>query len=402
MANFNASIRDILSEIDAFFNETLRNEKVSRKVLLHKEKLLDQVYRLRRDYPDLLPTSADLTRTDADELIPEVPARALKDITKAGFLEKRRKKETLFQRGSYQRRYCVIQHNIFYYFVNFADKKQAGAFSLAGYKFRKAAYLPEESHKKDLSFELGCLGKRSYQFLAENTQDFKEWKEAVEKCNSTSESKKTTSKSKDVSSPKEGKVVSSHREGNDFVKDDSDDDEYYIAVPAEKEQNNNSKQKSDSDDDSDGGQNYEEVLPDSNRNGTRPESPKPPPVPKKTAPKKSTTENTAPKKKTPKKSITGRAPMKPPPLPKQAKAKNKSTGGNGMYDGGDSNSDDDENYADPIEYGRESDEEFDDEENYDDVESTFKKPADAKADDDDDDLYYTDVISGKAQKEVTQ
>ncbi|XP_046584509.1 src kinase-associated phosphoprotein 2-A-like [Haliotis rubra] len=391
MANLNASVRDVLSEIDAFFNETLRNEKVSRKVLLHKEKLLDQVYRLRQDYPDLLPKSDDLTRTDVDELIPEVPARALKDITKAGFLDKRRKKETLFHRGSYQRRYCVIQHNIFYYFVNFADKKQAGAFSLAGYKFRKAAYLPEESFKKDLSFELGCLGKRSYQFLAENTQDFKEWKDAVEKCNTTSENKKNTSKSKAVSSPKEE---------NDFLKDDSDDDEYYIAVPVEKEQNNNHKHESDSDDDSDGGQNYEEVLPASKRNGTQPESPKPPPVPKKTAPKKPATENTAPKKKAPKKSITDRAPMRPPPLPKQ-NAKNKPAADNGLYE--DHDSDDDENYADPIEYGRGSDEEFDDEEAYDDVDSTFKKAADTKPPvQDDDDLYYTDVISGKAQKEVTQ
>ncbi|XP_046357597.1 src kinase-associated phosphoprotein 2-A-like [Haliotis rufescens] len=391
MANFNASIRGILSEVDAFFNETLRNEKVSRKALLHKEKLLDEVHKLRQAYPELLSTSVGPIRIDADDLIPEVPARTLKDITKAGFLEKRRKKETLFHRGSYQRRYCVIQNSIFYYFGNFTDKKQAGAFSLAGYKFRKAAYLPEESHKKDLSFELSSPGKRSYQFLAENTQDFKEWKEAVEKNNSDSEknNKKNNNKSEAMSTPK-GE--------SEFVKDDSDDDEYYVAVPADREENNNKQHDNDSEDDSDDGQNYEVVLPDKDvdRNGTKPESPKPPPVPKKTAPKKK-----APKK-TAKTSITNRAPMRPPPLPKQ-NAKTKPTADNGLYEDCDTKSDDDENYADPMEYGKESDEDFDDEENYDDVESTLKDPAAEKTpvQDDDDDLYYTDVISGKAQEEVT-
>ncbi|XP_071100776.1 src kinase-associated phosphoprotein 2-A-like [Haliotis cracherodii] len=390
MANFNASIRGILSEVDAFFNETLRNEKVSRKALLHKEKLLDQVHKFRQAYPELLSTSADPIRIDADDLIPEVPARTLKDITKAGFLEKRRKKETLFHRGSYQRRYCVIQNSIFYYFVNFTDKKQAGAFSLAGYKFRKAAYLPEESHKKDLSFELSSPGKRSYQFLAENTQDFKEWKEAVEKNNSEKNNKKNNNKSEAMSTPK-GET--------EFVKDDSDDDEYYVAVPADREENNNKQHDNDSEDDSDDGQNYEVVLPDKDvdRNGTKPESPKPPPVPKKTAPKKKAAKKTALKT-----SITNRAPMQPPPLPKH-NAKTKPAANNGLYEDCDAKSDDDENYADPMEYGKESDEDFDDEENYDDVESTLKDPAAEKTpvQDDDDDLYYTDVISGKAQEEVT-
>ncbi|ESP02990.1 hypothetical protein LOTGIDRAFT_212502 [Lottia gigantea] len=113
------------------------------------------------------------------ENIRVTPAASLNQPLKSGWLEKRRK--GLIGKISYQKRYCVIHSAALYYYEKPTDKKQNGAFPLNGYEFREAPQLVSGA-KKELSFELVGPGKRTYEFLAENKEEFNSWREAVESC----------------------------------------------------------------------------------------------------------------------------------------------------------------------------------------------------------------------------
>ncbi|XP_046357592.1 src kinase-associated phosphoprotein 2-A-like isoform X5 [Haliotis rufescens] len=201
MAQFHESIRNALSEFDKFL-EALKSEKLSKKLLSNKDKLIELLKKLRDDYPALAPTPTnDIEGSDgsagrvsnlsvgaADEDdyaytetsdVPEVAVKDLTNAVKMGYLEKKRKKATLLQ-SAYQKRFCVIHNKTFYYYEKSKDVKQSGAFFLEGYEFREAPQHVKEAAKKELSFEMVAPGKRSYQFLAESKEEFQSWRVIIE------------------------------------------------------------------------------------------------------------------------------------------------------------------------------------------------------------------------------
>ncbi|XP_046357589.1 src kinase-associated phosphoprotein 2-B-like isoform X2 [Haliotis rufescens] len=199
MAQFHESIRNALSEFDKFL-EALKSEKLSKKLLSNKDKLIELLKKLRDDYPALAPTPTnDIEGSDGSagrvsnlsvgaadeddyaytENVPEVAVKDLTNAVKMGYLEKKRKKATLLQ-SAYQKRFCVIHNKTFYYYEKSKDVKQSGAFFLEGYEFREAPQHVKEAAKKELSFEMVAPGKRSYQFLAESKEEFQSWRVIIE------------------------------------------------------------------------------------------------------------------------------------------------------------------------------------------------------------------------------
>ncbi|XP_060075544.1 src kinase-associated phosphoprotein 2-A-like isoform X2 [Ylistrum balloti] len=200
MALMFENIKNIFGEVDSFLQETLKNEKLSKSCLEHKQSLVDKINKLLDDYPQL---AADKTKTDvdkgdessrtggssttddgedpySDQKFPEVAAADLKDDVISGFLEKKQKKGLLMM-AKLQKRWCVIKDDRLYYYEGKKDKKQKGAFCLTGYSFQPAPDLVKEANKKELCFEIVGTGKRSFQFVAHSSDDYNRWKSAIQK-----------------------------------------------------------------------------------------------------------------------------------------------------------------------------------------------------------------------------
>lgn len=73
----------------------------------------------------------------------------------------------LFGGPKLQKRWCAIKHNIFYYYESAKERKQHGAFYLNGYSVEAApdAVDKKDSVRRELSFQLVCPAKRTYQVL---------------------------------------------------------------------------------------------------------------------------------------------------------------------------------------------------------------------------------------------
>lgn len=219
MAKFNDSLTGLLKEVEKFLTETLKNENLSSNANKQRTQLLEKVINIKQEYPQLQSTdalpqpgnspksipksssipgiseeskerdessftggsgNADDEEGAYSESIPFIAATDIVNITKSGFLEKKRKKDSVLLK-SYQKRYCVLKDNILYYYEKQTDKRQLGAFVLKDYEVRTSPNLSKEPSKKDLNFDLLCPGKRTYQFIASTKEDLLEWKSAIEK-----------------------------------------------------------------------------------------------------------------------------------------------------------------------------------------------------------------------------
>ncbi|KPP80233.1 hypothetical protein Z043_100127 [Scleropages formosus] len=99
------------------------------------------------------------------EEIPIVAAQDLSNILKQGFLEKKRRDHSFFG-AEWQKRWCVLNNTIFYYFGSEKDKQQKGSFHINGYSVELVSNLRKDS-RKNACFELSAPGRRSYQVRAE-------------------------------------------------------------------------------------------------------------------------------------------------------------------------------------------------------------------------------------------
>ncbi|XP_071479708.1 src kinase-associated phosphoprotein 2-like [Diadema antillarum] len=113
-----------------------------------------------------------------DMKIGPIAATDLLKPTMEGFLEKRRK-EGQIGLQQWQRRYCVIKENIFYYFKNRNDKQQKNVIVLNGYEARPNPDFDKKHKKRDFLFEVVCPAKRSFQFIAQSTEEMKAWIDAI-------------------------------------------------------------------------------------------------------------------------------------------------------------------------------------------------------------------------------
>lgn len=219
MAKLNDSLTGLLKEVEKFLTETLKNENLSSNANKQRTQLLEKVINIKQEYPQLQSTdalpqpgnspksipksssipgiseeskerdessftggsgNADDEEGAYSESIPFIAAADISNVIKSGFLEKKRKKDSVLLK-SYQKRYCVLKDNILYYYEKPTDKRQLGAFILKDYEVRTSPNLSKEPSKKDLNFDLLCPGKRTYQFIASSKEDLLEWKSAIEK-----------------------------------------------------------------------------------------------------------------------------------------------------------------------------------------------------------------------------
>ncbi|XP_076007773.1 src kinase-associated phosphoprotein 1 [Genypterus blacodes] len=109
--------------------------------------------------------------------IPPVAAQELGNILKQGHLEKRRRDHSFFG-SEWQKRWCLLNNTVFYYFGNEKDKQQKGSFYINGYNVALVTNLRKDS-KKNACFELSAPGQRTYQFTASNAQEAREWVDQI-------------------------------------------------------------------------------------------------------------------------------------------------------------------------------------------------------------------------------
>ncbi|XP_069041850.1 src kinase-associated phosphoprotein 1 isoform X3 [Lepisosteus oculatus] len=111
------------------------------------------------------------------EEIPVVAAQELSNVLKQGYLEKKRRDHSFFG-SEWQRRWCVLNNTIFYYFGSEKDKQQKGSFYINGYSAGLVGTLRKDS-KRNSCFELSAPGQRSFQFTASSPKEAREWVDQI-------------------------------------------------------------------------------------------------------------------------------------------------------------------------------------------------------------------------------
>ncbi|XP_044151271.1 src kinase-associated phosphoprotein 2 [Bufo gargarizans] len=194
-------IRSIITELEAYLCDVLKGEALSKKAKDKKDVLIKKIKDIKLNYPQEFhdkgdsedveelevfprPPDASSLASDRDEeqpsegnLHPPVAAQDL-EVTKAGYLEKRRKDHSFFAL-EWQKRWCVLSYTTFYYYGSDKDKQQKGEFSLEGYSARINNTLRKDG-KKDCCFEIYAPDKRVYQFAAATPKEAEEWVHAIQ------------------------------------------------------------------------------------------------------------------------------------------------------------------------------------------------------------------------------
>ncbi|KAK3529661.1 hypothetical protein QTP70_033709 [Hemibagrus guttatus] len=147
----------------------------------HEDSSDDNHSSLGRSAPsDDLSVASDYQEDTAPEYfgdIPMVAAQELSNILKQGYLEKKRRDHSFFSM-EWQKRWCVLNNTIFYYFGSEKDKQQKGSFYINGYSAELVSNLRKDS-KKNCCFEMNAPGRRSYQFTASSPREAREWVDQI-------------------------------------------------------------------------------------------------------------------------------------------------------------------------------------------------------------------------------
>ncbi|XP_004077879.1 src kinase-associated phosphoprotein 2 [Oryzias latipes] len=189
----------LISDLEHFLCKGLKGELLSRKTKEKREAFIKRIKEVKQGFPQDFKDkgSADTDedeeadsnndggslqseRTDKEEepydgvqQSPPVAVQDLKSVFKQGCLEKRRKDHSFFG-PEWQKRWCALSQNIFYYYGSEKDKQQKGEFNIEGYSVQLNNTLRKDS-KKDCCFEISAPDKRVYQFCASSVQEAKEW-----------------------------------------------------------------------------------------------------------------------------------------------------------------------------------------------------------------------------------
>ncbi|KAK5906313.1 hypothetical protein CgunFtcFv8_002194 [Champsocephalus gunnari] len=200
-------IRRLLDDCELFVAEILQDEDLSVSAQETRKVLLNNFAVVHRGNPQEFPfpssdfrdedgsddnRSSSLGRSapsdDASDYqddgnpeyfgdIPPVAAQDLGNILKQGFLEKKRRDHSFFG-SEWQKRWCVLNNSIFYYFGSDKDKQQKGSFHIIDYSVQLATNLRKDS-KKMACFELFSQGRRVFQFTASSPQEAREWVDQI-------------------------------------------------------------------------------------------------------------------------------------------------------------------------------------------------------------------------------
>ncbi|XP_016087659.1 src kinase-associated phosphoprotein 2-like [Sinocyclocheilus grahami] len=204
MRSIPEDLTTLLSDLETFLTDVLKGETLSKKAKEKKDAFIKRIKDVKTSYsqdfkdkrdeeipePDEVDTndggSLHSEQTDRDEesaydgvqQSPPVAAQELQSILKSGFLEKRRKDHSFFG-NEWQKRWCALNNNIFYYYGSEKDKQQKGEFNIVGYIVKMNNTLRKDA-KRDCCFEISAPDKRVYQFCAASEKDAKEWVEHID------------------------------------------------------------------------------------------------------------------------------------------------------------------------------------------------------------------------------
>ncbi|XP_051959245.1 src kinase-associated phosphoprotein 1-like isoform X2 [Xyrauchen texanus] len=202
-------IRQLLKDCELFVFEILQDENLGDAAHESREILLQNFYVIQKRHPQEFPhrfesshedssddnqssslgrsapsddmsMASDYQEEGAPELFEEIPmvaAQDLSNILKQGYLEKKRRDHSFFSM-EWQKRWCVLNNTIFYYFGTEKDKQQKGSFYINGYSAELVPSLRKDS-KKNSSFEMSAPGRRSYQFTASSPREAREWVDQI-------------------------------------------------------------------------------------------------------------------------------------------------------------------------------------------------------------------------------
>ncbi|XP_016317194.1 src kinase-associated phosphoprotein 1-like [Sinocyclocheilus anshuiensis] len=201
--------RQLLKDCELFVFEILQDENLSNPAREAREILLRNFHVIQKRHPQEFPhrfesnledssddnhssslgrsapsddmsVASDYQEEGAPELFEEIPlvaAQDLSNILKQGYVEKKRRDHSFFSM-EWQKRWCVLNNTIFYYFGSEKDKQQKGSFYINGYSAELVPSLRKDS-KKNSCFELSAPGRRSYQFTASSPHEAREWVDQI-------------------------------------------------------------------------------------------------------------------------------------------------------------------------------------------------------------------------------
>uniref|UniRef100_A0A8C1L8W9 Src kinase-associated phosphoprotein 2 n=1 Tax=Cyprinus carpio TaxID=7962 RepID=A0A8C1L8W9_CYPCA len=200
MRSIPEDLTTLISDLETFLTDVLKGENLSKKAKERKDAFIKRIKDVKTrlccvgddEFPE--PDEADTNdggslhseQTDRDEesaydgvqQSPPVAAQELQSILKSGYLEKRRKDHSFFG-NEWQKRWCALSNNIFYYYGSEKDKQQKGEFNIVGYMVKMNNTLRKDA-KRDCCFEISAPDKRVYQFCAASEKDAKEWVEHID------------------------------------------------------------------------------------------------------------------------------------------------------------------------------------------------------------------------------
>ncbi|KAI4873503.1 hypothetical protein NFI96_032590 [Prochilodus magdalenae] len=222
MGTISDDIRRLLEDCELFVSSILQDENLSDHARETREILLNNFRVVHNKNPHEFPYRSDSGHEDnsddnrssslgrsapSDDLsvasdyqedagpeyfgeIPPVAAQDLSNILKQGYLEKKRRDHSFFSM-EWQKRWCVLNNTIFYYFGSEKDKQQKGSFYINGYSAELVPNLRKDS-KKNCCFEMKAPGRRSYQpsaqliddgfslqFTASSAREAREWVDQI-------------------------------------------------------------------------------------------------------------------------------------------------------------------------------------------------------------------------------
>ncbi|XP_030012837.1 src kinase-associated phosphoprotein 2 isoform X2 [Sphaeramia orbicularis] len=194
----------LISDLETFLSDGLKGENLSKRAKEKREAFIKRLKEVKlgfpQDFKDKSEEDSDdeeevdsnndggslqSERTDKDDEAcegtqqsPPVAALDLPSVFKAGYLEKRRKDHSFFG-TEWQKRWCALSHQTFYYYGSEKDKQQKGEFSIEGYSVKMNNTLRKDS-KKDCCFEISAPDKRVYQFCASSVKEAEEWVKQID------------------------------------------------------------------------------------------------------------------------------------------------------------------------------------------------------------------------------
>ncbi|XP_069504321.1 src kinase-associated phosphoprotein 2 [Ambystoma mexicanum] len=200
-------VKNLLADFESFISDILKWENLSKKAKEKKDTLIKKIKDIKSSYPQEFQDKGDSSDQgdEYDGIFPEAPdnislpsergdkddegpadgvqyppiaAQDLPIVLKSGYLEKRRKDHSFFG-SEWQKRWCALSNNVFYYYGSDKDKQQKGEFSVDGYSVKMNSTLRKDG-KKDCCFEISAPDKRIYQFAAATPKEAEEWVQEID------------------------------------------------------------------------------------------------------------------------------------------------------------------------------------------------------------------------------